>query len=252
VDTGKIEIASLSCAFGSRQVLHDITLTLAGRCVTAIIGPSGSGKSTLLRCLNRMTDLVPDARVSGKIILDGTDILRREQDVVQLRQKVGMVFQKPNPFPRSVYDNVAYGPRIRGLRRRRELDRVVEEALRGAALWEEVRDRLHAPALSLSGGQQQRLCIARCLAVRPQVLLMDEPCSALDPAATAKIEDLITGLRRELTVVLVTHNLQQAARVSDHTVFLLDGELVEAGETATIFTRARDPRTDAYVTGRFG
>ncbi len=227
-------------------------MDIVERQVTAIIGPSGSGKSSLLRCLNRMTDLVPTARVSGEIWIDGRDIMHAGTDVVELRQRVGMVFQKPNPFPRSIYDNIAYGPRIRGEKRRPALDELVEQALRGAALWSEVSDRLSAPALSLSGGQQQRLCIARCLAVRPAVLLMDEPCSALDPAATARIEDLIADLRKDLTVVLVTHNLQQAARVSDHTAFLLDGHLVETGPTEDIFTRASDRRTDDYVTGRFG
>ncbi len=247
-----IQTKNLSLYFGETRVLADIDLEMGGRRVTAIIGPSGSGKSSLLRCLNRMVDLVPSARVEGKICFGGEDILHPDRDVVDLRQKVGMVFQKPNPFPRTIYDNVAYGPAIRGRVPKRQMDGIVEEALRGAALWDEVKDRLHTSAMELSGGQQQRLCIARCLAVKPEVLLMDEPCSALDPASTARIEDLIADLRDDVTVVLVTHNLQQAARVSDDTIFLLGGELIEVGPTEDIFTKATDRRTDDYVTGRFG
>ena len=247
-----ITIRDLDLSFGETRVLKDIGLDVKRNRVTAIIGPSGSGKSTLLRCLNRMVDLVPSARVEGEVMFAGRNILASGEDVVELRQQVGMVFQKPNPFPRSIYDNVAYGPRIRGRVPRARLDEVVEGALRGAALWDEVKDRLGSSAMDLSGGQQQRLCIARCLAVTPEVLLMDEPCSALDPASTARIEDLIADLREEVTVLLVTHNLQQAARVSDDTIFLLDGELIEVGPTDTIFTKAADSRTDDYVTGRFG
>ncbi|MFO7941092.1 MAG: phosphate ABC transporter ATP-binding protein PstB [Bacillota bacterium] len=247
-----IKIRDLNLSFAETQVLFDINLDIGRHRVTAIMGPSGSGKSTLLRCINRMVDLVPSARVCGEIIFGGENILDEERDVVELRQRVGMVFQKPNPFPRSIYDNVAYGPRIRGRISKTELDGVVEEALRGAALWDEVKDRLKAPALGLSGGQQQRLCIARCLAVKPEVLLMDEPASSLDPASTARIEDLIADLSEDVTVVLVTHNLQQAARVSDDTIFVLGGELIEMGPTEVIFTKAKDTRTDDYVTGRFG
>ncbi len=247
-----ITIRDLDLSFGETRVLKDIGLDVKRNRVTAIIGPSGSGKSTLLRCLNRMVDLVPSARVEGEVMFAGRNVLADGEDVVELRQQVGMVFQKPNPFPRSIYDNVAYGPRIRGRVPRARLDEVVEGALRGAALWDEVKDRLGSSAMDLSGGQQQRLCIARCLAVTPEVLLMDEPCSALDPASTARIEDLIADLREEVTVLLVTHNLQQAARVSDDTIFLLDGELIEVGPTDTIFTKAADSRTDDYVTGRFG
>jgi len=253
-DTSKnvIDIEDLHLHFQANHVLKGISLPVKERRVTAIIGPSGSGKSSLLRCLNRMVDLTDDSRTEGSITFSGRNILAEECNVVRLRQEVGMVFQKPNPFPRSIFDNVAYGPRLRGVRRQNELGRVVEDALRGAALWDEVKDRLTKPAMDLSGGQQQRLCIARALAVRPAVLLMDEPCSALDPAATTKIEDLIEELRREMAVVLVTHNLQQAARASDYTVFLLDGRLVEWGPTEKMFTRPDDERTDAYVTGRFG
>ncbi|MFP4199803.1 MAG: phosphate ABC transporter ATP-binding protein PstB [Bacillota bacterium] len=247
-----IKIRNLDLSFDGNQVLFDINVDIARERVTAIIGPSGSGKSTLLRCMNRMVDVVPSAEVSGEIIFGGSNILDPAQDVVELRQRVGMVFQKPNPFPRSIYDNVAYGPRIRGRVPKTELDAIVEDALRSAGLWDEVADRLKAPALGLSGGQQQRLCIARCLAVKPEILLMDEPASSLDPAATARIEDLIAELSEDVTVILVTHNLQQAARTSEDTIFLLDGELVEMGATETIFTRAQDTRTDDYVTGRFG
>ena len=247
-----LQIDDLHLHFGNTLVLRGITMDLPRNQVTAIIGPSGSGKSTLLRCLNRMVDLVPSARVEGRIFFAGQNLLSDAQDVVDLRQKIGMVFQKPNPFPRSIFDNVAYGPRIRGRMSRQALDQVVEEALRGAALWDEVKDRLQSSAMDLSGGQQQRLCIARSLAVKPEVLLMDEPCSALDPASTARIEDLILELRRDVSVVMVTHNLQQAGRVSDYTAFLLDGDLVEFGRTESIFTNASDSRTDDYVTGRFG
>ena len=250
--TPHIHMVNLSLSFDGHRVLKNIDMEVARNQVTAIIGPSGSGKSTLLRCLNRMVDLIPSAKIEGKILFEGHDLLAKQQDVVALRQQIGMVFQKPNPFPRSIYDNVAYGPRIRGSIRRKKLDGIVEEALRGAALWDEVKDRLMSSAMDLSGGQQQRLCIARCLAVKPQVLLMDEPCSALDPASTARIEDLVAHLRHELTVVVVTHNLQQAGRASDYTAFLLDGELIECSPTEVLFTNASDQRTDDYITGRFG
>lgn len=220
--------------------------------ITALIGPSGCGKSTFLRTLNRMNDLIEGVRVEGKVLLDGQDIYAPDVDVVGLRKRVGMVFQRPNPFPMSVYDNVAYGPRIHGIKNRRRLDEIVEKSLRDAALWDEVRDRLFKSALGLSGGQQQRLCIARLLAVEPEVLLMDEPSSALDPISTLKIEELIRELKKKYTIVIVTHNMQQAARVSDITAFFLNGEVVEWGSTEEIFTRPKDRRTEDYITGRFG
>jgi len=220
--------------------------------VTALIGPSGCGKSTLIRVFNRMNDLIDSCRVQGSVLIDGEDIYSPSTDVVTIRKKVGMVFQKPNPFPKSVYENVAYGPRIHGITEKKELDRIVEESLQNAALWNEVKDRLHDPATGLSGGQQQRLCIARCLAVEPEIILMDEPCSALDPIATAKIENLIDILKRTYTVVIVTHNMQQAARVSDFTGFMYLGKLIEFGETTRIFENPREELTANYVTGRFG
>jgi len=220
--------------------------------VTALIGPSGCGKSTLLRCFNRMNDLVENVRIEGEITLDEQPILSRNSDVVELRKKVGMVFQKPNPFPSSIYENVAYGPKIHGIRDRRTLDAIVEKSLKSAALWEEVKDRLHDSAMGLSGGQQQRLCIARTLAVEPEIILMDEPCSALDPIATQKIENLITTLKESYTVIIVTHNMQQAARVSDFCGFMYMGELIEFGETTQIFESPREELTNNYITGRFG
>ncbi|MBP2020125.1 phosphate transport system ATP-binding protein [Symbiobacterium terraclitae] len=238
--------------YGSFRALRSITLDIPANRVTALIGPSGCGKSSFLRCLNRMNDLIPGARITGRITLDGTDIYDPHVDVVTLRRRVGMVFQRPNPFPMSIYDNVAYGPRIHGERRKAVLDELVEQSLRGAALWDEVKDRLHRSALGLSGGQQQRLCIARSLAVKPEVLLMDEPASALDPISTAKIEELIRELRRDYSIAIVTHNMQQAARISDYTAFFLSGELIEHGPTGTIFTNPRDQRTEDYITGRFG
>jgi len=238
--------------YGSYRALRSISLEIPANRVTALIGPSGCGKSSFLRCLNRMNDLIPGARVEGTITLDGADIYAPGVDVVALRRRVGMVFQRPNPFPMSIYDNVAYGPRIHGERRKAVLDEIVEQSLRGAALWDEVKDRLHRSALGLSGGQQQRLCIARSLAVRPDILLMDEPASALDPISTNKIEDLIRDLRETYSIVIVTHNMQQAARISDYTAFFLAGELVEYGATGTIFTNPRDQRTEDYITGRFG
>jgi phosphate transport system ATP-binding protein len=247
-----VEIEHLSLWYGAKQALKDVGMSVAKQRVTAFIGPSGCGKSTLLRCLNRMNDLVDGVRIEGTIRIGGTDIHDRTLDVTELRKRVGMVFQKSNPFPKSVFENVAYGPRVLGVRGRGDLDGIVERSLRAAALWDEVADRLHDSALGLSGGQQQRLCIARALAVEPDVLLLDEPCSALDPIATAKIEELMLELKNSYTIVIVTHNLQQAARVSDYTGFMLLGELVEFGVTRELFTNPRDTRTEDYITGRFG
>jgi phosphate transport system ATP-binding protein len=248
-----IQIKALNAWFGAAHIIRDIDLAIAPVAVTAIIGPSGCGKSTFVRCLNRMHEVVPDARVSGSVMLDSEDLYAPDADPVQIRRRVGMVFQKPNPFPTmSVFDNVAAGLRLSGLRNRAALADTVERALRQAALWDEVKDRLGKSGASLSGGQQQRLCIARALAVEPEVMLMDEPCSALDPIATAKIEELILELRRTLTIVIVTHNMQQAARVSEATGFFLLGELVEFGVTRELFTSPRDKRTEDYITGRFG
>jgi phosphate transport system ATP-binding protein len=250
----KLDVISLHAWFGTHHVLQDITLKMPERAVTAIIGPSGCGKSTLIRCLNRMHEVVPGARASGKVLLDGEDIYAPGVDPVQVRAKVGMVFQRPNPFPTmSVFDNVAAGLRLNGVRRsRRELAAVVEHSLRQAALWDEVKDSLRASGVSLSGGQQQRLCIARALAVEPEVILMDEPCSALDPIATAHVEDLIHELKEHYTIVIVTHNMQQAARVSDLTAFMYLGSLVESGPTERIFTTPEKKETEDYITGRFG
>ncbi len=248
-----IVVKQLNAWFDALHVLKDIDLTVAPKAVTAIIGPSGCGKSTFIRCLNRMHEVVPGARVTGQVLLNGEDLYRPEVDPVEVRRRIGMVFQKPNPFPTmSVFDNVAAGLRLAGARNRAVLRDAVERALRQAALWDEVKDHLRKSGASLSGGQQQRLCIARALAVEPEVLLLDEPCSALDPIATAKIEELIHDLRTGLTVVIVTHNMQQAARVSEWTGFFLLGELVEFGGTKEIFTTPTDPRTEAYITGRFG
>jgi phosphate transport system ATP-binding protein len=252
LEPAMIEIEKLSLWYGSKQALKDVTMTMPKQRVTAFIGPSGCGKSTLLRCLNRMNDLVDGVRVDGTIRVGGTDIYGKELDVTELRKRVGMVFQKSNPFPKSIFENVAYGPRILGVRSRADLEGIVERSLRGAALWEEVSDRMHESALGLSGGQQQRLCIARAIAVEPDVLLMDEPCSALDPIATAKIEELMLELRSSYTIVIVTHNMQQAARVSDYTGFMLLGELVEFGVTREVFTNPREKKTEDYITGRFG
>ncbi len=251
-----LEVRDLNVHYGDFHAVRDVSLDIPGNRVTAFIGPSGCGKSTVLRCFNRMNDLIPSARVSGKALLHGQDIYAREVDPVALRRVVGMVFQKPNPFPKSIYDNVAFGPRAVGLSH--DLDERVEVSLRAAALWNEVRDKLNHNATALSGGQQQRLCIARAIAVEPQVILMDEPCSSLDPIATLRIEDLIRELRTRYTIVIVTHNMQQAARVSDYTAFFTvasdgrTGELVEFADTDQMFTNARDPRTEAYITGRFG
>jgi phosphate transport system ATP-binding protein len=249
----KISATGVQVYYGTNHALKDVSVEILDRTVTAFIGPSGCGKSTFLRCLNRMNDTVSSARVEGKILLEGEDIYDRRVDPVQLRAKVGMVFQKPNPFPKSIYDNVAYGPRIHGLTRNKaELDTIVESALQKAALWNEVKDRLDAPGTGLSGGQQQRLCIARAVATAPEVLLMDEPCSALDPIATAQVEELIDELRASFSVVIVTHSMQQAARVSQKTAFFHLGNLVEYGETTQIFTTPKDPRTESYITGRIG
>jgi phosphate transport system ATP-binding protein len=250
--TGCIEAKNFSFWYGEKQALYDITLSLKPRAVTALIGPSGCGKSTFLRAINRMNDLIPGIRHEGEITLDGETIHHRSMDVVQLRQRVGMVFQRWNAFPKSIFDNVAYGPRINGTTGRSELDEIVESALQRAALWDEVKGRLRQSALGLSGGQQQRLCIARALANQPEVLLLDEPCSALDPIATQKIEELLYELRSELTIVIVTHNLQQAARVSDRTAFFYLGKLVEVDATEELFTSPREQKTEEYVTGRFG
>jgi phosphate transport system ATP-binding protein len=244
----RISISHLDFYYGNKQVLFDISLGIAANRITALIGPSGCGKSTLLRAMNRMHETVRHARLEGEILLDAENILTL--DVTSLRRRVGMVFQKPNPFPKSIFDNVAYGLRING--HKGSLDEAVESSLRRAALWDEVKDQLHRSAYDLSGGQQQRLCIARALAVQPEVLLLDEPCSALDPVNTAKIEELLFQLKRDCTIVIVTHNMQQAARVSDFTAFILDGRVVEFNRTAQLFTNPTDPRTEAYITGRFG
>lgn len=248
----KIEARGLSFYYGPVQALFGITLSVPQRCVTALIGPSGCGKSTFLRTLNRMNDLIEARRLEGQVLIDGCNIYNPQIDVVALRKRVGMVFQKSNPFPKSIYENIAYGPRIAGLRNKSELDAIVEESLQRAALWSEVKDRLRDSALNLSGGQQQRLCIARALATNPEVLLMDEPASALDPSSTARIEDLIFELKRNYTIVIVTHNMQQAARVSDWTGFFFEGRLIEMGETPEIFTRPKEKQTEDYITGRFG
>ena len=248
----KISVENLNLHYGENHALKDVNMEIADHAITAFIGPSGCGKSTFLRCLNRMNDLVDGCRVEGKVILDGEDIYDKRVDTTLLRKKVGMVFQQPNPFPMSIYDNIAYGPRPHGIKNKKELDEIVERSLQGAAIFEEVKDRLHKSALGLSGGQQQRLCIARALAVSPEVLLMDEPTSALDPISTLKIEELMETLKKKYTVVIVTHNMQQAARVSDDTAFFLVGEVIEKNATSEIFARPQDKRTEDYITGRFG
>jgi len=248
----KIETKDLNFYYGPARALKNVNIAFAANRVTAIIGPSGCGKSTFIRTLNRMNDVIPGTRTEGSILLDGKNIHDPDVDVVELRRRVGMVFQKPNPFPKTIFDNIAYGLRINGLRDRRKLEEVVEKSLRGSALWNEVEDRLDENAFSLSGGQQQRLCIARALAVEPEVILFDEPCSAIDPIATAKIEDLIQTLKRSYTVVIVTHNMQQAARVSDYTAFMMLGELIEYDRTDKIFTAPAQKLTEDYITGRFG
>ena len=238
--------------YGQTQALKNVNITIPEKSITALIGPSGCGKSTFLKTLDRMNDLVPGVRITGEVRYQGQDIFASSVDVNQLRKEIGMVFQKPNPFPMSIYDNIAYGPRTHGVRNKVKLDDIVEQSLRGAAIWDEVKDRLKKSALGLSGGQQQRLCIARALAVEPQVLLMDEPTSALDPISTSKIEELAMELKERYTIIIVTHNMQQAARISDQTAFFLLGELVEYGETEQIFAQPRDKRTEDYITGRFG
>jgi phosphate transport system ATP-binding protein len=251
--SGTIEVDDVDFAYGNHQVLHDVSLEIPSRAVTAFIGPSGCGKTTLLRCINRMNDLIDGARIiQGVVSIDGVDINAPEVDVVDLRRRVGMVFQKSNPFPKSIYDNVAYGLRIAGVAKRSHIDEAVEKSLRASALWDEVKDRLDANAFGLSGGQQQRLCIARALAVEPEIILMDEPCSALDPIATAKIEELIQQLKTQYTMVIVTHNMQQAGRCSDHTAFFYLGRLIEFGLTAKIFSNPSERQTEDYITGRFG
>jgi phosphate transport system ATP-binding protein len=248
----KIQARKLNFYYGNKLALKDINLVAPGNKVTALIGPSGCGKSTFIRTLNRMNDVIPNARVEGEVIIDGASIYSPRVDVVELRRRVGMVFQKPNPFPKSIFDNIAYGLRINEIKNKRKIEQIVEKSLKEAALWEEVKDRLRDNAFSLSGGQQQRLCIARSLAVEPEIILFDEPCSAIDPIATAKIEDLIQKLKENYTVVIVTHNMQQAARVSDYTAFLMLGELIEYGETPQIFTNPKNKLTEDYITGRFG
>ena len=247
----KFEINNLDLYYGSMQALKNINLKIEDRNITALIGPSGCGKSTFLKTLNRMNDLIEDCKITGKVLLDGEDIYK-DVDVNSLRKRVGMVFQKPNPFPMSVFDNVAYGPRTHGVRSKLKLNEIVEESLRAAAIWDELKDRLKKSALGLSGGQQQRLCIARALAVEPEVLLMDEPTSALDPISTIKIEDLVQELKKDYTIVIVTHNMQQAARISDKTAFFLLGEIIEYDQTEKVFSMPQDKRTEDYITGRFG
>ena len=251
LDNVKLSIKNLDLFYGDNQALKDINIDIKENKVTALIGPSGCGKSTFLRTLNRMNDLIENVTIKGKIEVDGEDIYQTE-DVIKLRTKVGMVFQKPNPFPMSIYDNIAYGPRIHGIRDKEILDKIVEESLRGAAIWDEVKDRLKTSALGLSGGQQQRICIARAIAMKPEVILMDEPTSALDPISTSKVEELIEELKKDYTIVIVTHNMQQAARISDDTAFFLNGVLVEYSETKEMFTAPKDKRTEDYITGRFG
>ncbi|MBS6599605.1 MAG: phosphate ABC transporter ATP-binding protein PstB [Clostridium sp.] len=247
----KITVKDLDLYYGSHQALKKINMNIEKNEVTAFIGPSGCGKSTFLRTLNRMNDLIDDVKITGEVLIDGEDIYK-SNDVIALRTKVGMVFQKPNPFPMSIYDNIAYGPRIHGIKDRKKLDQIVEESLKSAAIWDEVKDRLKTSAMGLSGGQQQRLCIARTLAVSPEIILMDEPTSALDPISTSKVEELMDELKKQYTVVIVTHNMQQAGRIADKTAFFLTGEVVEFGKTDDIFYKPRDKRTEDYITGRFG
>ena len=248
----KVKVENLNLYYGENHALKDVNMDIQENAVTAFIGPSGCGKSTFLKTLNRMNDLVDGVRIDGKVLLDGEDIYDPAVDTTILRKKVGMVFQQPNPFPMSIYDNIAYGPRVHGIRGKKRLDQIVEESLRGAAIFDEVKDRLKKSAMGLSGGQQQRICIARALAVQPEVLLMDEPTSALDPISTSKIEDLMEDLKKKYTVIVVTHNMQQATRVSDQTAFFLVGEMVEFGDTKQIFSYPQDKRTEDYITGRFG
>ena len=251
VSQSQIEVEDLNLWYGEKQALKNISMQIPKNSVTALIGPSGCGKSTFIRCLNRMNDLVKNCRIEGRVLIEGKDIYGPDVDVVDLRKNVGMVFQKPNPFPMSIYDNIAYGPRIHGVNKK-DLDGIVEHALRSAAIWEETSDRLKSPAFSLSGGQQQRLCIARTLAVKPRIILFDEPTSALDPISTSRIEELIINLKKDYTIVIVTHNMQQAARISDYTGFFLMGELIEFGQTRQIFHNPQERSTEDYITGRFG
>lgn len=246
-----IQVRGLNLFYGNNQALKDVDIDIDKNKVTALIGPSGCGKSTFLRTINRMNDLIENVKITGSVVFEGSDIYK-EYDVIRLRKKVGMVFQKPNPFPMTIYDNVAYGPRIHGIKNKKQLDEIVEKSLAGAALWDEVKDRLNKSGIGLSGGQQQRLCIARTLAVEPEVILMDEPTSALDPISTMKVEDLIGVLKEHYTVVIVTHNMQQAGRISDNTAFFLNGEIVEDGSTEELFYKPKDKRTEDYITGRFG
>ena len=250
--TIKMRIEDLNVFYGDFRAIKGASMPVIEKCVTAVIGPSGCGKSTFIRALNRMHDLSPDVRVEGQVLLDGSDIYAKDVDPVNIRHRIGMVFQRANPFPKSIYENAVYGPKIHGIGNRKQLMEICERSLRSAALWDEVKDRLHESALDLSGGQQQRLCIARVLAVEPEVILMDEPASALDPIATSKIEDLISELKHEYTVVIVTHSMQQAARISDNTAFFLLGDLIEIGKTSDIFTKPKDKRTEDYITGRYG
>ncbi len=248
----KILTKKLNLWFGENHVLEDIDIAILDKAITAIMGPSGCGKSTVLRCLNRMNDLIDDARIKGEVLIDGENIYAEGTDVSALRRKVGMVFQKPNPFPKSIYDNIGYGLRINGVRDKSRISEIVEKSLKDSGLWEEVKNRLHSSAMELSGGQQQRLCIARALAIEPQVIMMDEPCSALDPASTFKIEELMMELKEQYTIIIVTHNMQQAARVSDFTGFLYLGQLIEFGDTNDMFTRPKEKLTENYISGRFG
>jgi phosphate transport system ATP-binding protein len=248
----KMQIKNLNLYYGKMQALYDVSMDVPTNSVVALIGPSGCGKSTFLKSLNRMNDLIDGVRIDGEIELDGANVYDANTDIVNLRKRLGMVFQRPNPFPMSIYDNVAYGCRVHGLNDKKKLDEIVERSLRGAAIWDEVKDRLNASAMGMSGGQQQRLCIARVMAVEPEVVLMDEPCSALDPISTMKIEELVSELKKDYTIVMVTHNMQQAARVSDYTAFFLNGKLIETDETNVIFTKPNNKKTEDYITGRFG
>ncbi|WP_396171466.1 phosphate ABC transporter ATP-binding protein PstB [Flavobacterium sp.] len=248
----KIHVSDLSLYYGEKKALNEISMQIPANKVTALIGPSGCGKSTFLRCINRMNDLIPSVKITGEMLVEGVDIYDKNVDVVNIRKKIGMVFQKSNPFPKSIYENVAYGPRINGLKDKSQLDEIVETSLRQAAIWDELKDRLGDSAMGLSGGQQQRLCIARTLAVSPDIILMDEPASALDPLSTSKIEELVHQLKEQYTIIIVTHNMQQAARTSDHTAFFYMGELIEMGKTNAIFTKPEKKQTEDYITGRFG
>jgi phosphate transport system ATP-binding protein len=247
-----IKTVNLNLWYGEKQALYDINMSVLTNKITALIGPSGCGKSTLIRCFNRMNDVIDKCKITGSIFFEGNDIYESEVDAVEIRKKIGMVFQKPNPFPKSIYENIAYGPRVQGNNNKKDLDLIVENSLKVAALWDEVSDRLHESAMGLSGGQQQRLCIARSLAIEPEIILMDEPCSALDPIATAKIEDLMLELKKKYTVIIVTHNMQQAARVSDYTAYMYLGKLIEFGPTKQIFENPKEELTENYITGRFG